>query len=126
MTLPLLVRPMLQSERAMVLSDWKRGLWDERPSWGRALHSDEWWSLVNFVMDAITLPSCEVRMICHTDEGSVPLGWAAMRAGRVLRLHAKASVQASPELAARLERKLLESVASPVAETFNPFMELRR
>jgi hypothetical protein len=99
MSLPILIRGMLPAERSMVLSDWKKGLWDSRPDWGRALHSDEWWALVNHVIDTISLPSAEVWMACHESEPDVPLCWVAVRDGGFLHMHARISVSAEPELA---------------------------
>lgn len=129
MTLPLLIREMLPEEQNLVKSDWKKGLWDLRPDWGRALHSDEWWALVNHVIDRVTLPSVTVYMACHRDEPQVPLCWIAVRDGGFLHMHARISVQKEPELAARLERALLEHPslgAQGRPAPFNPFQELKR
>lgn len=122
---PVLVREMQPSERSMVLSDWKRSLWDAHPSWGRALLSDEWWALVNFVIDRLTFQKCKVWVVCHLKEPSVPLGWVATREGVTLHSHARAAVRDEPELAAYLERTLLEHAQSRPG-TFNPFQELKR
>ena len=124
MTLPLLIREMLPEERSMVLSDWKKGLWDERPDWGRALQSDEWWALVNHAIDCISLPTAKVWMVCHQREPNVPLCWVAVRDGSFLHMHARVSIRDEPELAARLERTLLDHAQGRPAP-FNPFRELK-
>lgn len=116
---------MRPAERSMVLSDWKKSLWDERPGWGRALHSDEWWALVNYVIDRISLPSAAVWMACHVDEPDVPLCWAAVRDWVFLYLHARPSVRMEPELAAFIELSLRSHVHGE-SKPFNPFHELKR
>lgn len=116
----------------MVLSDWKKSLWDSRPDWGRGIHSDEWWALVNYVIDRITLPSSRVFMACHPSEPVVPLGWIAVREDFCLASHSRKSVNDEPELAAHLERSLWEhALPSSVfgigrRAHFNPFTELKR
>jgi hypothetical protein len=139
-TLPLLVREMLPEERSLVLSDWKRDLWDAliddrkegTPNWGLSLQSEEWWALVNHVLDRITLPSATVWMACHRDEPNVPLCWVAARDGMHLDSHSRVSVRDEPELAAYLQRSLWEH-AMPKSRfgiggraAFNPFLELKR
>jgi hypothetical protein len=123
LSLPTLVREMLPEERSLVLSDWKKDLKDARPEWGAALRWDEWWALVNHVIDRLALPSARVYVICHRDEERIPLAWAAVRDGAVLHLHAAAAVLADPELAARLETQL---TAPYLKARFNPFEELKR
>lgn len=123
--LALLIREMTADERPMVLSDWKRGLWDERPAWGRALHSEEWWALINHVIDGITLPSVTVWMACHRRTPDVPLCWAAVRRSEALHMYARSSVRETPELAAFLHRSLLDHARARAAP-FNPFQELKR
>lgn len=108
----------------MVLSDWKKDLWDARPDWGRSLHSDEWWALVNHVIDHVTFPSADVWTGCHQSEPTVPLCWLAVRGVQLLHKHARISVSEHPELAARLERELTEHTAC-ISAPFNPFMELK-
>lgn len=122
---PVLRREMLSSERAMVLADWKKDLWDERPSWGAGLQSPEWWALVNHVIDTITLPSCTVWMICHREDELVPLCWAAVRNGKFVHMHASIGVRRDPELGAWLERLLVDETMAGYAH-FNPFLEMRR
>lgn len=128
MTLPILIREMLPEENSMVLSDWKKGLWDARPDWGRALQSDEWWALINHVIDRVSLPSCAVWMACHRDEPTVPLCWVAVRDGAFLHMHARSSVHREPELAAEIERDLLahDAVGAQGRLSFNPYLELKR
>jgi hypothetical protein len=120
----LLIREMRPEEHGLVLSDWKRNLWDEHPDWGRSLQSDEWWALVNHVLDTVTLPGCTVTMACHRDEESIPLAWLAARGTFILHMHATSNVRRDAELAARLERALLSHSGGEVAP-FNPFMELK-
>lgn len=126
MSLPLLIRPMLPAERNMILKAWKQDLWDARPSWGRGLHSEEWWTLVNYTVDEVTFPSAQSLVVCHEHEPMVPLCWAVTREGRFLHMHAVAAVHAEPELAARLEQILHERQPVRVAVDFNPFHELER
>lgn len=121
--IPLLVRDMLPEEKSMVLSDWKKDLWESKPLWGLALHSAEWWALVNHVIDRFTLPSSHVRMACHRSEVSVPLAWVANRDNAVLHTHATRSVLAEPDLAAFIERTLLDGQERA---QLNPFLELKR
>lgn len=124
-TLPLVIRALRPEERSMILSDWKKDLWEARPAWGQSLRSDEWWALVNHVIDRITLPSAAVWIGCHRDEPIVPLCWAAARDGAFLHMHARVSVHEQPDLAARLEQELLAHAQGRPA-VFNPFLELKR
>jgi hypothetical protein len=125
--MPVFVREMLPEEQAMVCSDWKKDLRDEGPAWGKALHGDEWWALVNFVINRVTVPTSVVLMVCHTNEPSVPLAWLATRDRLILHTYARVSVREDPELAAFLERTLREhSGAHTDALDFNPFLELKR
>lgn len=125
-TIPLLVREMLPEERSMVLSDWKKDLWDAKPTWGAHMYSSEWWAIVNHVMDNITLPSVVVLMACHRNEGSVPLCWLASRSGVIVHMHARVSVREEPELAAYLEMALRAHCGAIEPEPFNPFAEMKR
>jgi len=124
----LIFRPMLADERNMVLSDWKKDLWDARCSWARGLLAEEWWALMNHVVDDIVLPKCDVLVGTHAETPDVALLWAATREGRVLHKRARFSIQKEPQLAAALERHLHIRLAIDdfsVAE-LNPFAELRR
>jgi hypothetical protein len=120
----LLVRVMAPSEEPMVKSDWKKDVREAHPQWGASLYLEEWWALVNHVVDTISLPTSEVWMACHRSEPEVPLAWLAVRKGEVLHRHARAAVQREPELAARLELALLEHTRGQVAD-WNPFLELK-
>lgn len=121
----LLIRLMRSHERALVLSDWKRGLWDARPAWGKALPSTEWWALVNFVLDHVTLPSADVWMACHRSEEDVPIAWLAAREDGILFAHATRKVHEDPKLAAYIESSLRRH-AGVEAVDWNPFLELKR
>lgn len=125
MTLPLLIREMLPEEKPMVLSDWKKDLKEADPPWGKNIPWEEWWALINHVVDRITLPSATVLMACHRNEPSVPLCWVAVRDGLFLHMHARTSIREDPELAVHLEKALL-SHAQGRPEPYNPFMELKR
>jgi hypothetical protein len=121
--IPSLVREMLPEERSMVLSDWKKDLRDDNPPWGTALRAEEWWALVNHVLDNHTLPSVAVWMACHRNEPDIALCWLASRAG-ILHMHATKDVMREPTVAAHLHRLLLDHVGEePI--TFNPFLELK-
>lgn len=123
--IPLLIREMLPYERSLVLSAWKKDLWDQKPDWGRALRSEEWWALVNHAIDNITLPSSDVWMACHRDEESVPLAWLVARDLLVIHVHAVASVTDDSELAAIIESSLRTKAPGELLN-FNPFMELKK
>lgn len=118
-----LIRKARPDETSMVLSDWKKDLHDRKPTWGRALFGPEWWSLVNYVLDVLTYPTCEVFVVCHPEEPDVPLAWAATRAGGFLHMHAKGAVQSDPEIAARLEMALTEATRCSGPPHWNPFTE---
>ncbi len=139
LSIGLLVRRMAASEKAMVLSNWKKELLEEsaRRGWGRGLEVRDYWCLANHVLDRITLPSCEIWVGCHESELETPVCWVAIRkiAGlsvfEVVYLYARQSVRELPELAAGLELALLHEVeiTRPLARerrSFNPFLELRR
>ncbi len=119
-------RDMSPEERNMVLSDWKKDLSDRRPPWGVRLRADEWWALVNYTVDQITLPSSRVHIGVHKNHPEVPLCWASVRDSQVLHLHARSSIhQSTPVLLAHLQRELLgEMEWDP--DLFNPFKELAR
>lgn len=130
MGLPLVVRAMSASETSFVLSTWKKELRDHRGSfgWGKGLEERDFWALVNYVIDKITMPSCSVFVGCHEAEEDTPVCWVAVRKSEVLFSYARRSVLKNPELAASLERELLARLPWPAAKvkTFNPFLELRR
>lgn len=136
-TLPLVVRLMANSEISMVLSDWKKELFRERKNrgWGKGLEDRDYWALINHVLDRITLPSCAIYIGVHEKEPSTPCCWAAVRSlpphtgsFEILFLYARQSIGHDPELAAALERSLLEKLPSGAERlrSFNPFLELRR
>lgn len=112
----------------MVLKDWKLDINDTRPEWGRGLTGPDYWSLLNYVMDEVTFPSCAIKMGCHEDEPLVPLCWGASRDGRLMHLRARESLRAQPDLAAELQRLLMGgmSLSSADIEPWNPFAEMKR
>jgi hypothetical protein len=121
--IPLLIRDMLPEEKSLILSDWKKDLWEQRPAWGRALHSEEWWALINHVVDRITLPTSSVLVAASRNEPDFGICWLAYREG-VLHLHATKDVLREPELAAYLERALRDHAQREDAP-YNPFLELK-
>jgi hypothetical protein len=125
-TLPILIRDLAPSERAMVLSDWKLDIRDERPSWGVHMLPKEWWALVNYVVDRITYPSSTVVVACHRDEPMVPLAWLAHRSSQIIGLSCRAAIRKDPELAARIQTELLGHIGFSTFTPFNPFEELKR
>lgn len=153
MSLPLIVRPMRASETNIVLSAWKNQLYDlvfdprshtarrSAPAWGKGLRIDHFWTLINYVIDKITLPSCLVFVGCHEDEVSTPICWVVVRSiggvsmeeslCEVLYSDASLRILKDPALAATLERELLSNVARShisVASRrpFDPFVEMKR
>jgi len=54
----LTIREMHESETAMVLSNWKKELFEQRGTrgWSRNIEERDYWCLVNHVPDLITLP----------------------------------------------------------------------
>lgn len=133
------VRRMLDSEAAMVLSNWKRELNELRNQrkWGRGLTDRDYWCLVNHVIDRITLPSCDVWVGIHVSDPETPVCWVAVRKIPALQmyelvyLYARRSLQEDPELAAMLEKMLLHEVnavhtLAVERRPYNPFLELRR
>jgi hypothetical protein len=132
-------RSMLDSERGMVLANWKHELAAQRldRKWSRGLTERDFWCLVNHAVDRITLPSCEVFVGVHANDPETPVCWAAVRRIPVLLQHeivfsyARESVRNDPELAVTLERALLSEIQQhrPLAverRAYNPFLELRR
>lgn len=112
----------------MVLRDWKLDIADSVPAWGKGLTGPHFWTLLNHVMDAVTFPSCAIQMGCHEDEPLVPLCWGAARDGKLMHMRARESLRADPELAATLQRLLIEGmgIASTDIEPFDPFAEMKR
>lgn len=129
------VRRMLPSEESFVLSTWKHALRDTRrlQDWGMGLRDSNYWLLANFVIDKITLPSCEVWMGCHPSRPETSECWIAIRetpeGWRILHEYARAALKSDPELAAALRTalvsKLEETRGFAPAESFNPYKELK-
>ena len=131
---------MEPSESAMVLSNWKKELWEQRRErgWSRGLEERDYWALVNHVLDKITLPACDVVMGCHFSDPETPMCWVAFRRvpglhiREIVYLYARKSVRQDPALAAGLERQLLFEIEhtdilfAAERRPFNPFLELRR
>jgi hypothetical protein len=125
--IPVLVRPMLAAERSMVLKDWKKDvaeLRSETRTWGAGLQGDEFWILLNYVIDNVSLPTAAVWMACNESEPNIPLAWMAVRHLGILHQHAKPSVHAEPELAAYINRRLVERTGG-LESDWNPFLELK-
>ncbi len=135
---PIVVRRMSAGEMPMVLSNWKMQLSDEkyRFRWGKRLDGDNFWPLVNYVIDKITLPSCEVYVACYRTELTTPLCWVAIRqmpklpTFEVVYLYARREIRNDAPLAAALETELLSEVqkARPLVSQrrpFSPYQELR-
>ncbi len=120
---------MLPTERNMVLSDWKRDLFEIRREfpWSVGRKTDLW-CLLNFVIDNITLPSCTIIVGGHPDSMEVPMCWAATRDQSIIMMYARPSVREDRELAFNLEKAFLHELAPAVdqREHFNPFQELKR
>lgn len=121
----------------MVLSDWKRDL-AARPRerrWGRGLDTPEFWAIVDYVIERITLPSCEVWMGVAPADQDTPLCWAALRpfpdSVDLLHAYVRRSIREDVELAATMERtfmfKLVVEMGRQLARPdFNPILELKR
>lgn len=135
----LTIRAMREAETSMVLSNWKKELFEHRGErgWSRNIEERDYWCLVNYVLDRITLPSCLVFVGHHLIDEETPMCWVAARRIKglqtyeVVYLYARKSVRGDPELAASLERALLYEVSRicPLADErrpYNPFLELRR
>jgi hypothetical protein len=122
----------------MLLSAWKMDLSDGRfkSSWGRGLDGESFWALVNYVIDKVTLPSCDVFVGCSLSEPGTPLCWTAVRKLKGLStyemvyLGARKSVMNDAALAAVMETTLLSEIEKirPITKrrTLNPFTELKR
>ncbi len=134
MSLPLLVRTMQAGEIPMVLANWKANIRlqdkNDRRTWGRGLTPSEFWTLVDYAMTRITLPSSVVFVGCHESEPDTPLCWAAVRENRMLHIYARESVRSDPEFAAEMERAFVNSIEERVGRVeragYNPFEELQR
>ena len=134
----LTVRRMLDTEQSMVLSNWKRELYEFRHimNWGGGLKDRDFWRLINHVLDRFTLPSCEVFMGCHESDVETPLCWVALRRIPGLQVHeevylyARKSVRQDPELAAGLQRDVrgaIEAQGLSLAKErrpYNPYLEI--
>jgi hypothetical protein len=121
---------MQPAETNMVLSDWKKELFDQRANfpWLKPLRKSDLWDLLNHVLDRITLPSSKVVVGCHESSEDVPLCWAAIRDGELLMMYARQSLRRDAELACAIEKEFRAYIV-PVTdhrEHFNPFEELKR
>lgn len=133
----ILVRRLTSSEHAWVLASWKAQLSYERKEerWGNGLDRQSFWDLVNYVVDRVSMPSCEVFVASSETEPTTPLCWVAIRkvpglsTFDVVFSYARLEIRKDPELAATLERALLSEVQKerplePERRKFNPFREL--
>lgn len=128
--LPLVVRGPTDGEITMVLANWKRELFEERVhrAWGRGLRDQDYWRLVNHILDRITLPSARIFIGAHPENEGTPMIWIAVRDGLLLFSYARRSLRKDPALVERLESamlKLIPVVACRVHD-FDPFRELER
>jgi hypothetical protein len=120
---------MQASELNMVLSNWKRDLYVCNAPWRSRMRGEDFWDLVNFVIDKLTVPSCQIFIAVHIDEPTVPIAWIATRDRTAVYLYAVGSLRKDPELAAALQRELLK--LAPVDGDqwyphFSPYKELAR
>lgn len=128
MKLPIVVRDAMPTERSLVLKDWKgdiAAMKGREAPWKNSLTPEEFWILLNTVIDKLTLPSCRVKMACHELASDTAMAWAAVREGQILHMHCKQSLLDDPELAAHVQRHLQAEVQAVVVP-WNPILELRR
>lgn len=129
MSLPLIVRPMVDGEAPMVLSAWKNDLYDSEyisRRLNKALTRRDFWNLVNHVVDRVSFPSAKVWVGCAESEPEVVLCWAAVRNRILLHSYAKRSLREDPSLSFTLQQELFSRVDNPKEQPFNLFEELRR
>jgi len=141
MSLPLLVRPLAQSEMSLVLAAWKKSLYEERfrERWGRFLDGECFWLLVNYVIECVTIPSSKLLVGCYETEPQTPLCWIAIRPNRrvpvkhdVLYLDTRHEIRKDAPLAAALHLEftsIIDRAHALMPEPrphFNPFKELAR
>lgn len=122
--LPILVREMYPTELSMVLANWKNDIaGDSDRRWGKGLSSEEFWAIVNYAIDRISLPSAVVFMACHENEPAFPLAWIARRDGAIIHMHARKELRFDYELAALIHRRL---IGQDAWKPINPILELKR
>jgi len=128
MSLPLVTRPMLPSERNMVIANWKQDLANPggTRAWGNGLTTPEFWAIVDHVIEKISYPSCEFTMVCHEYVRETPMAWAATRDRQILHMYARTELRKDTELAAVVQKFMLESLRPREPVDFNPIMELKR
>jgi hypothetical protein len=124
------VREAARDEWPMVLSNWKRDLFDQRfrKPWGRGLRDQDYWRLMNHVLDRITFPSVSTFVATHQMEPEVVLAWVAVRDGLLIYTYARRKLRETALLADAVIQDVLEKlpVAAIRAREFNPYEELER
>jgi hypothetical protein len=125
MSLPLVARPMMETEKALVLKRWKLDLLHGRAMWKRGMTPQELWTVLDTILEKVTLPSCAVFMAVHEAEQSTPIAWVVTRSGNILHAGARESLLRDPEVAAAVQR-FLEKETGAVPVTYSPILELRR
>jgi len=127
---PLVVRGPTPDEIPMVLANWKQELLQERlrRGWGKGLREQDYWRLVNHVIDRITLPQSSVYIGAHPDNAGTPLMWMAVRDGVMLYSYARRSITSDRPLAEKMESAMLAQlpVVAIRIHDFDPFRELER
>ncbi len=94
------------------------------------MSNEEFWTLLDYALTRITLPTSTIYVGCHPDDADTPSCWAAVRENKILHLYARESVRSVPELAALMERTFLQDIEARVGHltrtSYNPFKELQR
>lgn len=115
----------------MVLANWKSELLDrmqrDRTDWG-VWKKRDFFRLVNFVVDRISVPTSRIFIGVHPDSVDTPMCWAATRDGELVFSYVRPRAAKDRELSrAMLDTFLvaLPTVAVHVRD-YNPFMELER
>jgi hypothetical protein len=95
-------------------------------SWSTKRDRD-FWSLVNHVIDRITLPSAKVFVGMYPGH-EVPLCWAVTRDGELLYTYVRKGIVNDAALAGELLKMFLGGlpVVAIKVRDFNPFRELER
>lgn len=115
----------------MVLANWKSELLDmmqrDRTEWGVWRRRD-FYRLVNFAIDHISLPTCRIFVGVHPDREDTPMCWVATRDGELVFSYVPPRIAKDKELSRVMLRDFLmalPTVAVHVRE-YNPFLELER
>jgi hypothetical protein len=121
---------MEPGELVMVLANWKAELYEQKSTdreaaWAR-LRNGDFWRLVNYVLDTITMPSCVVYVGVHAWNPETPMCWAAVRNGELLFTYYRKGLDKDAELLGMLQDVFLTilPVVAIKFRDFNPFREL--